>query len=129
MSNKRDLYLLHAVWQDEHRNYRHRVVHSTGTPEEMCASFFSERKEWIDCPADELGWANKHSLVRVTLFKTVSMDDETWKKYIKKARKKREDWIESEERRHDFETIRTLVKKHGPCAMEVLALAAEANDV
>lgn len=128
MSNEKGLYLLHAVWQDKHRNYRHRVVHSTGTPEEMCASFFRERKEWIDCPAEELGWANKNSLVSVTLFKTVSMDDTSWKKYLKKAQKKRADHIEVEERKHAFETIRTLVKQHGINAMEVLALATEVND-
>jgi hypothetical protein len=126
--SKKDLYLLHAVWKDERNNYSHRVIHSTGTPEELCDSFFREQKEWVDCPAVELGWLNKISLVRVTLFKTVSMDNESWKKYLKKAKQKREDHIESEERRRDFETIRTLVKKHGTCAMEVLALAAEEND-
>ena len=122
-----DIYLLHAVWQDKNRNYCHRVIHSQGTPESMCDSFFRERKEWADCPPDELGWMNNSSLVRVTLFKTASMDDKSWNTYLKKARKKREHHIEDTERAQDFATIRALVKKHGVNAMEVLSFAAESQ--
>jgi len=121
-----DLYLLQATWQERNHEYRHRLIHTRAkSVEEMFEILANEHPEWgaTDDYTTVGEIYGRHT--SVTVFKTVSMDSDSWRPWVGKRRMQRREEIEEEERDRDLAEIGRLTKKWGVSAREVLALAAQ----
>lgn len=126
MSEQDKLYLLKATWQDEDQKYRHRLIHTRApSVEAMFEILAKEHPEW-ETTGDytEIGEIDGQ-YASVTVFETVTMDDRSFRKWVNEKQAQRRAKLKIEERDRDLQTIRDLVAKHGVCAMQVLAIAAE----
>ena len=128
MSEKGDLYLLIATWQNESNEYRKRCIHTrASSPEEMYEIWAKENPEWRTCQ-DATQWGDKDlkHWTSVHVYKTCAYyPDDRWHRWRREQREKREEEIKQEKKARDMKEMRRIIDEWGLSPLELLAAMDE----